>query len=656
MRSDFLGDCTQFAGLAEAINAGLYLVPRLTPEERRDAIVNPIRVQGAEIEPVLVTRLVNDVGDNPDQLSILQHALNRTWAKWQQEGGKGPLALRHYEAIGTMEHALDAHAEEAYAELATPGQEPSLRQRICEKLFQALTDRATDGRGVRRPTTLGSLCTLTEATESELKEVIEVFRHPSCSFLMPPAGENLTAEKVIDISHESLMRVWERLKRWVEEEAEAAQIYRRLAESSSLHARGEASTLHDPELTIYQNWQLKRLPNVAWAERYAAGFAAAMEFLQRSVAERDAEQAEMVRRQQEEAGRELEEANRARAAAEDRQRLLRLGLIGMSGFALLAALGGVFSWKQLQKARAAEAAAYAATAKALRFSDPSDAVINGLAAMNHLSSVQDASVPWVTILAEAVVQNGQTGVFLTGQGSVSSLVALKNGEVITGGSDGSLRRWRDGRPIDGGNPIPSGQGDVASMVELKNGELVSGGSDGSLRRWRDGRPVDAGKKIATGQKSISRLIELQNGELVSGGSDGSLRRWRDGKAVGAAIPTGQGAVFSLIELKNGELVSGGTDGTLRRWRDGKPVDGGKPFATDQRFVISLIELKNGELISAGFGGIRRWRNGKAIDGGKVIDTGARVVRGLRELKNGELILLGDKEKLYDGAMANQLRP
>jgi energy-coupling factor transporter ATP-binding protein EcfA2 len=293
MRSDFLGDCTQYAGLAEAINAGLYLVPRLTPEERRDAIVNPIRVQGAEIEPVLVTRLVNDVGDNPDQLSILQHALNRTWANWQQEGGKDPLALRHYEAIGTMAGALDAHAEESYAELASTGMEPSLRQRICEKLFQALTDKATDGRGVRRPTTLANLCALTEAMETEVVEVIELFRQPSRSFLMPPAGENLTAEKVIDISHESLMRVWERLKRWVEQEAEAAQTYRRLAESASLNARGEASTLRDPELTIYQNWQQKRQPNKAWAERYAAGFDSAMEFLQRSGAERDAELADI---------------------------------------------------------------------------------------------------------------------------------------------------------------------------------------------------------------------------------------------------------------------------------------------------------------------------------------------------------------------------
>ena len=183
MRSDFLGDCAQFPGLAEAINAGQYLVPRLTRDERRAAISGPIGVGGAEIAPVLLTRLVNDVGDNPDQLSILQHALNRTWAHWQHEsGGTGPLDLTHYDAIGTMAHALDQHAEQAYAELGT------VRQRqICEKLFKALTDKATDPRGVRRPTTLGTLCALTEASDAEVTEVIDVFREPSRSFVMPPA-------------------------------------------------------------------------------------------------------------------------------------------------------------------------------------------------------------------------------------------------------------------------------------------------------------------------------------------------------------------------------------------------------------------------------------------------------------------------------------
>jgi len=67
------------------------------------------------------------------------------------------------------------------------------------------------------------------------------------------------------------------------------------------------------------------------------------------------------------------------------------------------------------------------------------------------------------------------------------------------------------------------------MIALPNGELISSGSDGSLRRWRDGKAV--GAPIPTGQGTVWRLIELQNGELISGGDDGSLRRWRDGKAV-----------------------------------------------------------------------------------------------------------------------------
>ena len=527
MRSDFLGDCTQFAGLAEAINAGLYLVPRLTPEQRRAAIVNPIRVQGAEIEPVLATRLVNDVGDNPDQLSILQHALNRTWANWQQEGGKGPLALRHYEAIGTMAHALDAHAEEAYAELAGMGQEPSRRQHLCEKLFQALTDKATDGRGVRRPTTLATLCDLAEATQAELQEVIEVFRDPSRSFLMPPAGEHLTAEKVIDISHESLMRVWERLKRWVEEEAEAAQIYRRLAENASLHARGEASTLRDPELTIYRNWQQKRQPNKAWAERYAAGFDGALEFLRRSGVEHDAELAEKELRQQQEARRKLDEANRARIVAEDRQRLLRRGLLGMGAFAFVAVASTVFALTKLDEARKATAQASAATAKAQVNTDPFDAVVNGLAAMGRLASDPGESIELTATLAKAVTQNWQIGSIPTGQGQVMSLIELQNGELISGGADGSLRRWRDGKPL--GAAIPTGQGGVSRLIVLQNGELISGGDDGSLRRWRDGKPL--GAAIPTGQGGVSRLIVLQNGELFSGGDDGSLRRWGDSKTV-----------------------------------------------------------------------------------------------------------------------------
>ena len=42
-------------------------------------------------------------------------------------------------------------------------------------------------------------------------------------------------------------------------------------------------------------------------------------------------------------------------------------------------------------------------------------------------------------------------------------------------------RWREGRAV--GEPIATGQGGVLSLIERKNGEVISGGRDGSLRRW-----------------------------------------------------------------------------------------------------------------------------------------------------------------------------
>jgi hypothetical protein len=208
-------------------------------------------VGGAQIDPALATRLVNDVGDNPDQLSILQHALNRTWACWEnQDGRQGPLELKHYEAIGTMAHALDQHAERAFAELDT-----ERKQKICERIMKALTDWGTDARGTRRPTKLGTLCALAEATEAEVTDVIYVFRKRSRSFLIPPAQETLHAEKMIDISHESLMRVWERLKTWGQEEARSAQMYRRLRDWALRWDKGDADLWRGPVLT----WRARSL-------------------------------------------------------------------------------------------------------------------------------------------------------------------------------------------------------------------------------------------------------------------------------------------------------------------------------------------------------------------------------------------------------------
>ncbi len=85
MRSDYLGDCSQFWGLPEAINESQYLIPRLTRDRLREAITGPVAVGGGKITPRLVNRLLNDVGDNQDQLPVLQHLLMRSWNEWKEK-------------------------------------------------------------------------------------------------------------------------------------------------------------------------------------------------------------------------------------------------------------------------------------------------------------------------------------------------------------------------------------------------------------------------------------------------------------------------------------------------------------------------------------------------------------------------------------------
>ncbi|MEA2238061.1 MAG: hypothetical protein QOC81_2785 [Thermoanaerobaculia bacterium] len=315
MRSDFIGDCMEFGTLPEVVNEGIYLVPRMTREELRFAITGPVAVGGATIAPRLVSRLLNDVGDDPDQLPILQHALMRTWERWLSYHFPGePLDLPHYEDIGTLSDALSRHAEEAFGELDERG------RFIAEKMFKALTDKASDPRGVRRPAPVSEIRAVTKASLDEITRVTESFRRQGRSFLMPPAGVELNDNSILDISHESLMRNWERLSRWADDEAQAAQLYLKLAEAAQRHEEGKVALWRDPELQFALTWRENETPTAEWAERYDPSFARAMAFLDASRKERD----DIVQRRELRRQRALRQARIVIA-------LLSIGFLAMVG-------------------------------------------------------------------------------------------------------------------------------------------------------------------------------------------------------------------------------------------------------------------------------------------------------------------------------------
>ena len=335
IRSEYLGDCAQFRDLPEAYNDSQYLIPRMTRDQRRAAIVGPISVSSAKIAPQLVNQLLNDVGDNVDQLPILQHALMRTWDYWINNHEEGEqIDLGHYEAIGGMAEALSKHADEIYDALLG-----SRSQEIAEKLFKCLSEYS-NGIEMRHPMRLKEVCTVAAAQEErEVTTVVEQFRGPSRSFLMPPKDVQLDANTVLDISHESLMRTWKRLKDWVEEEVMSARIYRRLAETAALHQQNKAGLLYEPELTIDLAWREHHKPNQAWAQRYDPTFERAMQFLEESKAAHDAEIAQKERCQQE----EIERQKRAR-------KNLTLALIAAVACLIVAICLGLVAFWEYQEA------------------------------------------------------------------------------------------------------------------------------------------------------------------------------------------------------------------------------------------------------------------------------------------------------------------
>lgn len=277
MRSDFIASCSVFPHLTDEINKSNYLVPQMSREQRKMVIEGPIAVGGGKISQRLVKRLLGDMGKNQDQLPILQHALMRTWDYWLENREEGePMDLRHYNAIGKVSQALSQHANELYESLSTREKE------IAEVMFKSITEKTADNKGMRRPSKLSLLAELSDASEEEIINVVEHFRRPGRSFLMPAHYVPLTGDSVIELSHESLMRIWNKLNSWVEEEFESAQMYKRLSDAAAMYQIGKTGLWRPPDLQLALNWQKKQRPTREWAQRYDEAFERAVVFLDTS--------------------------------------------------------------------------------------------------------------------------------------------------------------------------------------------------------------------------------------------------------------------------------------------------------------------------------------------------------------------------------------
>lgn len=299
MRSDYLDDCTNFAGFTEVINQGYYLLSKMNREEIRRAILKPVELKGVKITPELTDRLLFEVDNNYDHLPILQHALMRTWNFWETHDATNPIDSRHYEAIGTMKDAVSRHAEEVYHDL------PNERSRLAtEKLFKSLIELDPGDIGAIHPVRLKTILRVTGMPHEVLIDVIDRFRQQGTSFLTPSFTQKIEEYSFIDISLEKIMSLWGRLKDWVEEETESAKLYKKLAASAKLNQAGKTGLLINPELQTAVKWLKDKQPTREWAEKYDPYFERVVNYVESSRNEYE----ESIRNNEEKQQRELKRA------------------------------------------------------------------------------------------------------------------------------------------------------------------------------------------------------------------------------------------------------------------------------------------------------------------------------------------------------------
>jgi hypothetical protein len=316
MRSDYIGQCAAFRGLPEMIGFSQFFVPRLKRKEIQQVITEPAKLAGCQITTRLSETLINELGSGFDQLPVLQHALNQLWQLSYGANGNGKemdlLSLAKLGGISTqtlneeekkefekweskistykkkylknpsLENVLNAHADELYenaadyynASQATKISEDTAKQ-IIKIAFQCLV-KTDEGRTVRSRMTLREITKIINIhsiDEDTVAGVLEIFRLQGNTFLKPYKDEQEKLERntVLDITHESLIRNWARLKEWAKEEYEDYQTYldfNKQLQRWLANNKSSGYLLPIGPLTYFENWYNTCEPNANWLARY----------------------------------------------------------------------------------------------------------------------------------------------------------------------------------------------------------------------------------------------------------------------------------------------------------------------------------------------------------------------------------------------------
>jgi uncharacterized protein YjbI with pentapeptide repeats len=208
MRIDFLGKCFEqdYHGLGKLIEANLIAVSPLNPEQLQRAITEPAKKVNLDLEAVLVEKMLKDGGDQPGNLPLVQDTLTELWQR--REGNC--LTLSVYDKLGGISGTLNKRATVFYDAFMVQ------EKKLVKNIFLSLTQLGEGTEDTRRRVLKQDLVT-DKYTEEFIDPMIQKLANERL-IVTDEQGETTDKKVAIEVAHEALIREWELLRQWLDQD------------------------------------------------------------------------------------------------------------------------------------------------------------------------------------------------------------------------------------------------------------------------------------------------------------------------------------------------------------------------------------------------------------------------------------------------------
>jgi formylglycine-generating enzyme required for sulfatase activity len=243
LRGDFVGRAVGYRPLSDRLQDAQVNLGPMQREELKQAIEEPAKKVDATFEPGLVERILDEVGDEPGHLPLVEFVLQRLWEDAAKHGG----AMRHdaYDAMDGLEGALANTAEAVYDKFS------DREKQAARRIFLQLVRPGEGAEDTRR-----------RATFEELgEEVRSVVKRLADARLLVTGRASGSIEETVEVAHEALIQHWSLYKTWLNEDREFLLWRKRLRDARKewLRLKKDPGALLDGErLKEAKRWLKQR--------------------------------------------------------------------------------------------------------------------------------------------------------------------------------------------------------------------------------------------------------------------------------------------------------------------------------------------------------------------------------------------------------------